>query len=98
MIRHILLFSLKEGATSEDRQAMLDELSGFPRLFPQIQNWQMGENSSSRDDMYEYGVTMEFSEREYLNRYLTSDEHERFVREKFRPLISSRAIVSFDVA
>ena len=96
MIRHILLFSLKESVPKEVRQGMLDDLAAFPKHFPQIQNWQMGANASNRDSTYEYGVTMTFENQEALMAYLSSEEHEHFVSERFRPIISARAIVTFE--
>lgn len=98
MIRHILLFSLKENVASDVRRALLDDLARLPRLFAQIRNWEMGTNTSNRDDTYEYGVTMTFARREDMASYLESEAHERFVRDRFRPLISKRAIVSFELA
>jgi Stress responsive A/B Barrel Domain len=97
MIRHILLFSLKESVPKDVQQDMLNDLAAFPERFPEIQSWQMGANVSNRDSVYEYGVTMTFEHQEALMVYLSSEEHERFVSERFRPIISARAIVTFEV-
>ena len=96
MIRHLLLFSLNEDVADNVRERMLYNLARFPQEFSEICGWEMGANASNRDDTYDYGVTMTFARQEDLAAYLNSDEHERFVREEFRPIVSRRAIVSFE--
>ncbi len=98
MIRHILMFSLNEEVPGDVRQNMLDDLARFPEQFEQICDWEMGVNVSDRDDTYDHCATMTFAGPKEMAAYLGSEEHERFVRERFRPVISKRAIVSFEVA
>lgn len=95
MIKHIVLFRFTEEASEDQRRAMLDELDAFPSRFPAMQNWTMGLNRSSRDDRFTHGFVVEFESEELLESYLRSDAHETFVRERFRPIIAERAIVSY---
>ena len=97
MIRHILLFSFRAEAVEEAVQAMLVEFSQFPRRFPQMNGWQMGRNKSRRDRSFDYAMTVHFADWSALNAYLDSPEHERFVIERFLPLISRRAIATFEL-
>ena len=97
MIRHILLFSFREGVASGDIQTMLAEFSRFPERFPQMRDWQFGRNSSRRDQHYEYAMTVHFQDWAALDAYLDSASHETFVAERFRPLIARRAIATFEV-
>jgi hypothetical protein len=97
MIRHILLFTFREGASSDDIQTMLAEFSRFPERFPQMRDWQFGRNSSRRDQHYEYAMTVHFQDRPALDAYLESIVHETFVAERFQPLVARRAIATFEV-
>lgn len=97
MIRHILLFTVRNDVPADAAALMVRELGEFPGRFPQIAGFEIGSNVSNRDDAFEYGVTMTFPSPSDLAAYLESEEHETFVRERFRPLVARRAIVSFEV-
>jgi hypothetical protein len=96
VIRHIVLFRFGDDVAEHQRRQLLDELATFPDRFPTMQGWALGENISQRDDTFTHGFTVEFATEKDLRSYLDSDEHERFVRESWRPIIARRAIVSFD--
>ncbi len=95
MIKHTLFFRFKPEIGARQRRQLLDEQSTFPQLFPWMRNFAMGRNISERDDTYEYALSVEFDSQQDLDRYLKSAEHEAHVTQRFRPLIASRAIVSF---
>lgn len=95
MIKHILLFRFTDDSTDEQRQSILDELATFPVQFPTMRSWTMGENRSSRDDRFSHGFVVEFETEEQLVEYLATEAHERFVRERFKPIIQERAIFSY---
>ncbi len=97
MIRHILLFSFRTDADEKERQLLLDELRRLPEQFRAIKNFELGKNASRRDAGYEYGMTASFDTVSDLESYLTSERHEHFVGDRFRPLVSGRTIVSFEV-
>ncbi|MBO0730854.1 MAG: Dabb family protein [Acidimicrobiaceae bacterium] len=96
MIRHLVAFRFRDDVTDADRQALLDELASFPGQFPAMQRWALGVNISRRDHTYTHAFTVEFAREEDLVAYLDSERHENFVRQRFRPLIEDRAIVSFE--
>lgn len=95
MVKHTLFFSFKPDVPEPARQALLQEHLGFPAVFPWMRNFALGRNISERDRTYEYAFTIDFDSEDDLRRYLSSAEHEAHVVERFRPLISVRAIVSF---
>jgi hypothetical protein len=97
MIRHLVAFSFRDGVSDADRQALLDELASLPRQFPVMHRFALGANISRRDDTFAHAFSVEFEKEEDLVAYLNSQEHEDFVRLRFRPLIERRAIVSFEV-
>lgn len=95
MIKHIVLFRFTDDSTDAQRQSMLEELATFPQQYPTMRSWTMGENRSSRDDRFTHGLVVDFESEEQLVEYLATDTHERFVRDRFWPIISERAIFSY---
>lgn len=98
MIQHIVMFSFRADATPQARTELLAEYPGFPKRFPAMRNFTIGPNISERDKTFEYAFTVQFDNETDLKSYLNSEEHERHVVERFRPLIERRAIVSYEVA
>lgn len=96
MIRHLLTFNFRSTATESERRELLEELSTFPARYPTMRNWTLGRNVSRRDDTYEWAFVVDFDTEDDLIAYLDSDSHERFVAERWRPLVAERAIVSFN--
>ncbi len=96
MIQHVLLFTFRPEAPAAAREQVLDELRSYPTLYPAMQDFVLGPNSSARDNRFSYAMTIRFSHRDELDAYLTSDRHEEFVRERFRPVVLERAIASVD--
>ena len=94
MVTHMVLFRFRPETAEPDRQALLDELAGFPAEFPAMRGFTIGENRSSRDDRFTHGFSVEFDDEEQLEAYLRSERHESFVAEQWRRAIDERAIVS----
>lgn len=98
MIRHSVLFSFKPTAPKEAVEALLREYVTFPTIHTKMRNFTLGRNISQRDQTFEYAFNVDFDNETDLKDYLNSREHEEHVVERFRPLISARAIVSYEVA
>ena len=96
MIRHTLSFRFKDDVVEDVRASILAELGTFPDIYPDMQNWSMGQNMSTRDTTFTHSMSVEFESNEALLGYLQSDSHERFVREKWRPVIAQQAIVAYE--
>ena len=97
MIKHMVAFRFRSNVSEDDQARLLAELNDFPRRFRAMKRWSLGRNIGRRDDTFTHGFTVEFDTEEGLIAYLGSEAHERFVAERFRPLIQQRAIVSLSV-
>jgi len=97
MIRHFVAFSFADDVPEIERQAILDELDRFPSHYPAMRRWASGPNISKRDPTFTHAFSIEFDQEADLVAYLDSPRHEEFVRERFRPSIARRVIVSFEV-
>ena len=95
MIKHMVLFRFKEDAPQQAIDAILAEYATFPVHYPKMRRFDIGRNISSRDDRFTHAFVIEFDNADDLDEYLNSGSHEEHVRERFRPIIAERAIVSF---
>jgi stress responsive alpha/beta barrel protein len=95
MIRHTVFFRFRDDASEQNRRDLLHEYSRFPELFPMMRNFSIGHNISERDQTFEYAFSVEFASEADLKSYLASQAHEEHVVERFRPIVSARAIVSY---
>lgn len=98
MIRHTVFFTFKSDAPKEACEALLREYVTFPQIHKKMRNFTLGKNISQRDQAFQFAFNVDFDTEQDLKDYLNSREHEEHVVERFRPLISARAIVSYEVA
>jgi catechol 2,3-dioxygenase-like lactoylglutathione lyase family enzyme len=98
VIRHTLAFRFKPEVDERTREAILAELRTFPSIHPQMRSFTLGANISTRDSTFTHAFSAEFDDDAELQKYLTSAEHEEFVREHWRPVIDQQAIVSYEHA
>ena len=96
-IKHVCAFSFRDGVEASDRESLLLELEGLPIKFPKMRNWICQKNISRRDDRFSHAFIIEVDSESDLLEYLNCEAHERFVKEKFRPTIRERAIVTLPV-
>ncbi|MTV24679.1 Dabb family protein [Nitriliruptoraceae bacterium ZYF776] len=96
MISHTVVFRFRDEVAGADRDDVLAEVARFPDHFPAMRRFRLGANRSTRDDRMSHGFFVEFDDEDALARYLASDRHERFVRERWRPVIADQAIVTIE--
>lgn len=94
MIRHMLAFRFKADVGQAQRDAVLAELETFPSVHPRMREFRLGQNISDRDTSMSHAFTMWFDTEDDLVGYLRSDEHEQFVRERWRPVIEQQVIAT----
>ena len=96
MIRHTVAFRFRDDVDPATVDALLAELETFPAHYPAMQRWSSGLNRSTRDDRFTHAFSVEFDTEAELAAYLSSERHERFVAEVWRPVVAERAIVSYE--
>lgn len=92
----MVVFRFRDDVAPDARDELLAELRSFPDHFGDMIDFRLGRNESRRDDRYSHAFTVRFESMDRLVAYLDSERHERFVAERWRPLIARRAIVSFE--
>lgn len=98
MMRHVVAFRFKDSVSPDQAQAILDQLSTFPDLHPQMRNWSLGSNVSTRDQSMSHSFMVEFDDEAALMTYLSSQAHESFVTQVWRPAIERQTIVTVDTS
>lgn len=94
MITHLLAFKFRDDLPAGVAESVLAELDTFPQKYPAMRNWRSGVNVSTRDTTMTHGFVVEFATEQELLDYLHSESHERFVRERWRPVVERQVIVS----
>ncbi|WFE29924.1 Dabb family protein [Solwaraspora sp. WMMD791] len=98
MITHMLAFKFRDDLPAGVAESVLAELDTFPQKYPAMRNWRSGVNVSTRDTTMTHGFVVEFATEQELLDYLHSESHERFVRERWRPVVERQVIVSLPTA
>lgn len=81
MIRHIVLFHLKDGLAGDDERVRraFDRLGSLNSRIDFIREWELGENFSDRPIAVDYALNSTFDTKEDLARYIGHDEHQAVV-------------------
>jgi hypothetical protein len=100
MIRHCVLWTLKENAegTSKEENArkVISALRELPHSIGEIRHCEVGLNKTGSPDAYDIGLCMEFNTMADLEIYQKHPAHLRFV-EFIRKVREKRAVVDFEI-
>ncbi len=77
MIRHIVLFKVKDGVAKGDGEVVraFEALRALEGVIPQIREWQMGENFSARPLAVDFALLSSFDTVEDLGAYIDHEAH-----------------------
>ncbi|MFK3740658.1 Dabb family protein [Massilia sp. TN1-12] len=80
-LRHIVMFSFKEGTTPERIDALVAGLGGLRHAIPQIAGYEWGTNVSpeNMNDGFTHCFTLTFTSAEDRDAYLVHPAHQAFV-------------------
>jgi hypothetical protein len=81
MVRHIVLFALKEGITKEDGRVRkaFGELEQLDKRIATIRGWELGDNFSARPVAVDYALVSSFDTEEDLDGYIRHEAHQNIV-------------------
>ena len=81
MIRHIVLFTLKDGISGDDERVRraFDELRNLKGKIDVIRDWEVGENFSDRPIAVDFGLNSSFDTADDLACYIGHDAHQAVV-------------------
>jgi len=96
MIRHVVMFTLKDEATEEQIADAMAGLNGLPALIPEIRSFRLGRDIGVNPGNHQLAVTADFDNVEGYLVYRDHPEHLRVIREKGSLVVASRAAVQFE--
>jgi hypothetical protein len=97
MLRHVVLFRLKDDIEEGTTAMLLEGLSRLPGLIPDISSYSFGVDLGLAEGNYDLGIVAEFADAEALGRYAAHPAHQEFVVEKLKPVIAQRVALQFEI-
>lgn len=100
MLKHIVLFKLKESAEGAPREQnarrMVEMLHGLRSVIPQIRHLEAGVNAIPADAAYDVAIYSEFADEKDLSLYMKHPEHQKVV-DFVKKVVESRVVVDYNV-
>lgn len=98
MLKHIVLFKLKENAegSSKEKNAarMVEMLHALKPAIPQIRHLEAGVNAIPSDASYDVAIYSEFADDQDLSIYMKHPEHQKVV-EFVKKIVEGRVVVDY---
>jgi hypothetical protein len=95
MVKRVLLFKIKEGASEADIAQLLDVLSTYPTKLPGVKNWSLGKNFS-RDTSFDYALVCDFESQPALDAYMTHPYHRETAAQYYSPIVERSASIYYE--
>lgn len=94
MVRHVAVFSFKEGTTAEQVRALAEGLASLPALVPEIRSYRFGPDLGLGGNA-SFAVVAEFDDAEGYQAYASHPAHLAVAADLVGPLLASRLSVQF---
>lgn len=78
MLRHIVMLTFKDEATSDQRQAVADAVNGFSDI-PEVLSLTCGMNVGSGPNHHDFAMVADFADMAAFKRYTASPAHRAYV-------------------
>lgn len=90
-IRHVSCLTFVEGATPQQRVAVLDALATLPGLVPEIRAYAFGPDLGLAGGNADLAIVADFADEEAYRRYAEHPAHLAVLTDHVRPILASRA-------
>ena len=97
MIRHVVLFTWKDGTNEEQMLAVVEALKQLPAAIPQLRDYQFGPDLGISDDTADFAVVADCASVDDWRAYIDHPEHQRVVREVVAPIRESRIALQYEI-
>jgi len=98
MLKHIVLFKLKEkaegAARGDNANKLKRELEALPAKIPQIMRMEVGLNAVPSEAAYDVAIYSEFADKDALAIYQKHPEHMKVV-ELVKKIVEGRAVTDY---
>jgi hypothetical protein len=97
MIEHVVLFKLRPGTSTAERQAAIEALKALRNQIEGIVDLTCGENFSERSQGYGIGLVVRFRDRTALDTYIPHPAHRGAVEKYIHPIREEVIVVDYEV-
>lgn len=97
MFRHIVLLTLKDDTTDEQRQALLDGLATLPGQIPSIRSYTFGLDAGLNNGNAHVVACGDFDDVDGYLVYRDHDAHRQVIAECIAPVLASRTAIQYEV-
>ena len=98
MIRHVVMFSWRDGTGEEDVLSVARELNAMAADIDSLTAFHHGTDIGVNDGNFDYVVTADFDDRDGYVAYRDHPRHREVVSTVLAPLIAARSAVQFEVS
>lgn len=95
MFRHVVMFRWREDATSEQRQAVSDNLATLPDSIPELRAYRYGADAGVKPGNYDFAVVADFDDRRDYETYRDHPAHRAIIDAHITPIVADRAAVQY---
>lgn len=89
MFHHIVLLRFSADSTSEQHQAVVDDLRSLPRTIVELVDYQVNLDSGLAEDNAHVSVSATFTDEAGWRTYATHPDHLRVIHERIEPIVES---------
>lgn len=97
MIRHVVMFSWKDGADADAIASALDRVRALPGTIGNTISFALGTDAGLMDGNHDAVIIADFADAEAFHVYQQHPAHVEVVREHLVPLIANRAAVQLEI-
>jgi hypothetical protein len=93
MFRHIVLLTLDDAATEDQRQAILDGLATLPEAIPAISEYRFGTDLGLAEGNADIGIVADFADQAGYETYRDDPVHRAVIEGSILPVLASRTAI-----
>ena len=97
MIRHVVLFTWKPGATDQGKHALHEELATRPPALEAIRAYRFGPDAGINPDNCDYAVVADFDDTAGYLSYRDHPAHRALIERYVTPVAERRAAIQFEI-
>jgi hypothetical protein len=97
MVEHVVLFKTTPEATEEQKERMVAELAALKDKIPGIVDLTVGRNFSERNQGFDIGLVVRFTDRAALEAYLPHPAHRGCVDQFVGPIKQDVIVVDYEI-
>jgi hypothetical protein len=98
MVEHVVLFKTTPEATAEQKERMIAGLASLRDKIPGIVDLTVGHNFCDRNQGFDIGLVVRFTDRAALDVYIPHPAHRGCVDEFVAPIKADVLVVDYEIA